>query len=86
MAGIRVEIRAHAIFEVDRLTNVDDGSFVVAIDIASRLGRESGKDSLNLFRNFHREQFYRLSGYLLNSVTFALQSCSNSCVEALKVQ
>ena len=81
-----MEVRAHAILEIDRLSDVDDRPFNVAIDVAPWLGWEGGKDALNLFRNFHREQFYRLSCYLLKSVTFALQLCSSYCVEALKVQ
>lgn len=86
MAGIGVEIRPHAILEVDRLSDVDDRPFNVAIDVAPWLGWEGGKDALKLFRNFHREQFYRLSCYLLKSVTFTLQLCSSYCIKALKAQ
>ena len=81
-----MEIRTYTILEIDCLADVDDRPLLVAIKVTTRFGWEGGKNSLNLFRNFHREQFYRLSGYLLNSVTFALQSCSNSCIAPLSVQ
>ena len=44
-----MEIGSHAIFEIDRLANVDDHPFGIAIDITARLGWERGEDALNFF-------------------------------------
>ena len=53
MAGVRVEIRTHAILEVDRFANVDDGLIFVAIQITARFGRQGRENPLKFFRNFH---------------------------------
>ena len=53
MTGIRVEVGTDAVPQVDRFANINDRPFRVLHDVHARLGREGGKDALDLFRNFH---------------------------------
>ncbi len=48
-----LEIRAHAIFQVNGLANVDHGSVAVTHDIAAWFGGQRGKDALDVFSYFH---------------------------------
>ena len=72
MTRIGVEVGAHAILEINRLTDVNNRPFFVVVDVATGLGWEGGKNTLNFFRNFHWCNF-------TSSVTFALQLCFAYC-------
>ena len=49
MAGIGVKIGTHTVLEIDRLADINNRPLFIAIEIAARLGWESGKYALNFF-------------------------------------
>ena len=49
MAGIRVEVRPHAVSEIDRLTYIDDGPVLIAVQVTTWFCGEGSKSPLDLF-------------------------------------
>lgn len=67
-----MEIRSHAVLQVDCFANVDDLPAGVLHQIAARFCRYRRKYGLDIVGDFHRLQFYFKYAFVINELVVTL--------------